>query len=264
MGKVAAGRKLAYRLIQILFVLVFCFGAGTLYRYFVAVPEENHRMARQLKVEFSKESPPGKEKGQQAGEKSIPPLVDLLAMQERYPDVRGWLFIPGTDIDYPVLQSGPDDPEHYLHRNYKGGSDSNGSLFLQWDCDVREGENLVIYGHNMKNGTMFGKLDKYTSADYCEAHKTVLFQTVWGVCSYSVVAVLKADVFQFPFQQAVFQQPDGLFQYIQQAKTLELFGNGVSASPGVSQALTLVTCSYEWNGARTIIVAVREWSLCIS
>lgn len=76
---------------------------------------------------------------------------------------------------------------------------------------------------------------------------------------YTVVAVLKADVSMFPFQQVSFQEPDGLFSYIAQAKALELFDNGKNpAADDVKQVLTLVTCSYEWNGARNIVVAVRE------
>ena len=187
------------------------------------------------------------------------PLVDLAALQDQYPDIRGWLTIPDTGIDYPVLQGSADDPEYYLHLNYKGEQDINGSLFLQWNCDVREGENLIIYGHNMNSGVMFGNLDKYASSDYCEAHPTVLFQTVDGVSSYTVVAVLKADVSMFPFQQASFQEPDGLLSYLTQAKGLQLFDNGkILAADDVKQVLTLVTCSYEWNGARNIVVAVRD------
>lgn len=75
----------------------------------------------------------------------------------------------------------------------------------------------------------------------------------------TVVAVLKADVSMFPFQQASFQEPDGLLSYLTQAKRLQLFDNGkILAADDVKQVLTLVTCSYEWNGARNIVVAVRD------
>jgi sortase B len=184
--------------------------------------------------------------------------VDLAALQEQYPDIQGWISIPGTGIDYPVLQSSATEPEYYLRRNYKGESDINGSIFLQWDCDILNGENLVIYGHHMKSGAMFGNLDKYVASDYCTEHPAVLLQTVDGVSSYAVAAVLKADVSMFPFQQTVFPEPDGLLDYVSQAKAMQLFENGVTAPHGTGQVLTLVTCSYEWKNARTIVVAVRE------
>ena len=252
----------AHWILQLLLLLIFCISAGFLYYHMVAIPKENRELAETLKEDFPGEQlpeDPSKEE-QPAGEKNtMQPLVDLAALQDQYPDIRGWLTIPDTGIDYPVLQGSADDPEYYLHRNYKGEQDINGSLFLQWNCDVREGENLIIYGHNMNSGVMFGNLDKYASSDYCEAHPTVLFQTVDGVSSYTVVAVLKADVSMFPFQQASFQEPDGLLSYLTQAKRLQLFDNGkILAADDVKQVLTLVTCSYEWNGARNIVVAVRD------
>lgn len=248
------------RILQAVLVLVFCISAGVLYHDLVAVPEQNRQMTEQLKEEFPGEELSGEPSptGEPAGEKSIPPLVDLAALQEQYPDVKGWLYIPDTGIDYPVLQSGKEQPQYYLRRNYKGEYDINGSLFLQWDCSVSDGENLVIYGHNMKSGVMFGNLDQYAALSYCQEHPSVLFQTADGVSSYTVVAVLKADVSMFPFQQTLFQEPDGLFGYVSQAKALELFENGESISPDIEQVLTLVTCSYEWDGARNIVVAVRD------
>ena len=74
--------------------------------------------------------------------------VDLRFLQSQYPDVRGWLTIPESGIDYPVLQSSPEEPEYYLRRDYQGNYDINGSLFLQADCILGESGNLTIYGHN--------------------------------------------------------------------------------------------------------------------
>lgn len=250
------------RILQMFLLLVFCISAGILYHHMVAVPKENRELAETLKDDFPGEKIPEEstEKEKPAGEKSaVPPLVDLAALQEQYPDVKGWLTVPDTGIDYPVLQGCADEPEYYLHRNYKGEHDINGSLFLQWNCDVQDGENLVIYGHNMNSGVMFGNLDRYASYSYCREHPTVLFQTVDGVSAYTVVAVLKADVSMFPFQQVSFQEPEGLFSYLTQAKAMGLFDNGENPAAGdVEQVLTLVTCSYEWNGARNIVVAVRD------
>lgn len=203
--------------------MVFCISAGILYDHLVAVPEQNREMTEQLKEDFPGEGLPEEPSptGEPAGGKSPPLMVDLVALQEQHPDTRGWISIPDTGIDYPVLQSSADDPQYYLRRNYKGEYDINGSIFLQWDCDVREGQNLVIYGHNMKSGVMFGELDEYAAPFYCQEHPSVLFQTLDSVASYTIVAVLKADESMFPFRQTVFQESDGLFQYLSQAKALQ-------------------------------------------
>ena len=110
----------------------------------------------------------------------------------------------------------------------------------------------------MISGVMFGTLDEYAALSYCKEHPAVLFQTLDGVYSYTVVAILKADVSMFPFRQTVFQEPDGLSQYLSQAKEMQLFENGQTVAADPKQVLTLVTCSYEWDGARNIVIAVRE------
>ena len=85
------------------------------------------------------------------------PLLDLEAMQKQYPDLRAWLTIPGTCVDYPVLQSSSAQPEYYLRRDINGKWRMAGSLFFQSDCQPQS-RNLVVFGHNMTDGTMFGSL----------------------------------------------------------------------------------------------------------
>lgn len=110
------------RLLEVVLALVFSISAGTLYYHLVAVPEQNREMTEQLKEDFPGEGLPEEPSptGKPAGEKRLPLLVDLAALKEQYPDIRGWIFIPDTGIDYPVLQSSADDPQYYLCRNYKG------------------------------------------------------------------------------------------------------------------------------------------------
>lgn len=222
--------------------------------------------------EFPEGDPsPGKaSKTSPAGEEEDFPAIDLASLMEAYPAVRGWLYILGTDISYPVMQSSAQDPECYLHRNYKGEWDANGSLFLQSDCKVSESGNLIIYGHNMNSGAMFGKLDLYAKESYCREHSQILFQTADGLRKYQVAAVLKTDIGKFPFQQADFlsetemETPvvaDGapiqtIEAYVKEAKRQSLFETGVLYPDG-GKVVTLVTCSYEWSSARNVVVAVE-------
>ena len=168
--------------------------AALLYYDFVIIPRQNRELVEDLKSHFPEEFPPGGgspgEKEEQAGRELEVPAVDFRSLQSQYPDVRGWLTIQESGIDYPVLQSSPEEPEYYLPRDYRGNYDINGSLFLQADCILGESGNLTIYGHNMNSGAMFGNLDQYASYDYWKAHPRVFFQTPGGMEEYRIAAVL--------------------------------------------------------------------------
>ena len=234
--------------------------AALLYQDYVTVPRKNRELVEALKTCFPEELPPGGgslgQKEEQAGRETEVSAVDLRSLQSQYPDVRGWLTIPESGIDYPVLQSSPEEPEYYLRRDYQGNYDINGSLFLQADCILGESGKLTIYGHNMNSGAMFGNLDQYASYEYWKAHPSVFFQTPEGMEEYQIAAVLKADVSMFDFQRTSFQSPQELEAYVAQAKALSLFETGVDGI-GCEKTLTLVTCSYEWKQARNILVAVK-------
>lgn len=252
--------SLAYRLVLFLILLVMTASAAILLFHLAIVPGKNRQMMEQLKEDFSLDLPPEGDSlpEEPAGKENVPSLVDLAALQEKYPDVKGWLTIPDTGIDYPVLQGTQEEPEYYLRRNYKGEYDINGSLFLQWNCPVPEGENLIIYGHNMNSGAMFGNLERYAEAEYRKEHPTIFFQTVEGVQEYTVSSVLKADVSMFDFRQVSFSGLGSLQEYLSLARSLEVSGNDQLSPAPAAQVLTLVTCSYEWNGARNIVIAVQK------
>ena len=208
--------------------------AALLYQDYVTVPRKNRELVEALKTCFPEELPPGGgslgQKEEQAGRETEVSAVDLRSLQSQYPDVRGWLTIPESGIDYPVLQSSPEEPEYYLRRDYRGNYDINGSLFLQADCILGESGNLTIYGHNMNSGAMFGNLDQYASYDYWKAHPRVFFQTPGGMEEYQIAAVLKADVSMFDFQQISFQNQREAEAYVEQAKELALFETGVDGT----------------------------------
>lgn len=238
----------------LLAVSIFCLGVFCYEMLWM--PYQNQRRAKQLREDFPVEDGDTTDRGESAGKESKVQLVNLAALRAKYLDVRGWLAIPGTSVDYPVLQIGEDNPEYYLKRNYKRERDANGSLFLQWNCSIEEGKNLIIYGHNMNSGAMFGNLDQYTDPAYWESYRKVFFQTENGMEEYQVAAVLKTDIRQFPFTKADFNDFQQLQEYVKQAKSQEVFES--EENPGECNAvLTLVTCAYEWDGARTVIIAVR-------
>lgn len=157
-------------MLQVMLCAICMMSAALLYYDFVIIPRQNRELVEDLKSHFPEVFPPGggspTQKEEQAGREPEVSAVDLRFLQSQYPDVRGWLTIPESGIDYPVLQSSPEEPEYYLRRDYQGNYDINGSLFLQADCILGESGNLTIYGHNMNSGAMFGNLDQYSSYEY--------------------------------------------------------------------------------------------------
>ena len=123
---------------------------------------------------------------QSTTEHNIPALIAVNG------DCIGWLSIDGTSISYPVMHT-PSDPQKYLRRNFYGKYSQSGVPFLDGRCDIQS-TNLIIYGHNMKNGTMFADLKKYVDKDFLSAHRTVKFETADGVQTFTVTEVLKTNI----------------------------------------------------------------------
>lgn len=123
---------------------------------------------------------------QSAAERNIQALIAENA------DCIGWLSIDGTNISYPVMHT-PSDTQKYLRRNFYGKYSQSGVPFLDGRCDLQS-SNLIIYGHNMRNGTMFSNLKKYVDRDFLNAHRTVKFETTDGIRYFTVTKVLRTDI----------------------------------------------------------------------
>lgn len=249
-------KKHRIKLLQAVLLAVCLFCLGAFCYEMVWMPYANQSQAEDLKERFPEKTGDSAPVGESAGKEAGVQAVDLSALQAQYSDVRGWLTIPGTPIDYPVMQSGEENPEYYLRRNYQGEYDINGSLFLQWNCSAEDDLNRIIYGHNMNSGAMFGSLDRYRDPAYWESHRKVFFQSQNGMEEYEVVSVLNTDIQRFPFTKADFPDLESLKEYVELAKSQELFETGENMAD-CHTVLTLVTCAYEWDGARTVVIAVR-------
>lgn len=121
-----------------------------------------------------------------AAERNIQALITENA------DCIGWLSIDGTNISYPIMHT-PHDPQKYLRRNFYGKYSQSGVPFLDGRCDLQS-SNLIIYGHNMRNGTMFSDLKKYLNTDFLNSHRTVRLETADGVFLFTVSEVWKTNI----------------------------------------------------------------------
>lgn len=177
-------------------------------------------------------------------------------------DMVGWIQIEGTSIDYPVMQT-PADSNYYLKHDFEKNYTDYGCPFVQADCDaLAPSDNLIIYGHNMKDGSMFADLAKYRSNDFWQAHKTVRFDTALGGSAYEIFAVIhttvQADATDaFPFYRFVdAAAPEDFADYVSACQARALYDTGIFADYG-DKLLTLSTCDNITDDGRLLVIAKR-------
>ena len=173
----------------------------------------------------------------------------------------GWVKIQDTKIDYPVMQSVNED--YYLDHNYEQQKDRNGSIFMDADCNATmPSTNLIIYGHNMKSGAMFGTLSNYEQEDFYIKHKYIEFDTIYEEAKYEIM---------YAFRSRLYSEEEIVFKYYQfiEAPTEEEFNSNMNEMANISlydtgvratfgdQLLTLSTCDYNEKNGRFVVVARR-------
>ena len=188
------------------------------------------------------------------------PLEEYLDLWEQYPEMVGWLKIPETRIDYPVMFTGDD---FYLSHGIDKKKSRAGVPFVDRRCTVAPfGANTIIYGHNMRNGTMFSGLEKYRDEDYGKGHKLVYLYTPLGLQEYGVFAAFESRIFGVDdpdFKHYDFLGVGGKAEfekYIANVRGLSLYSFDASVSYG-DELLTLVTCSYHTKRGQFVLVAKK-------
>lgn len=183
------------------------------------------------------------------------------ALQEANGDLAGWLSIEGMKIDYPVMQR--EDDEYYLHHDFYGEDSIYGCLFVKSRADLAGGTNFVIYGHNMKDGSMFGDLDLYADESFYKEHSTLSFDTLYEERTYEIIAAfysqvyhVEDDVFKY-YQFYEADTPEEFDDFYRNIKELSLYDTQVEAEFG-DTFLTLSTCAYHVEDGRFVVVAKRK------
>lgn len=177
-------------------------------------------------------------------------------------DMVGWIKIEDTKINYPVMQS-KDNPNFYLKHGFDKAYTDYGCPYIQENCDVDiPSDNLIIYGHNMNDSSMFSELMKYTDKSFWESHKTISFDTLTEKCDYEIIAAFKTVVYtdspeSFKYYQFINADTGDEFNaYITKCKELALYDTGVTAEYG-DKLITLSTCEYSRNNGRMVVVAKK-------
>lgn len=184
-------------------------------------------------------------------------LPEYRAVWKMNNDLIAWIQIPDTNINYPVLQS--DEKDYYLYRNFSGEDNIHGAIYAREECDVLSpSDNVTVYGHHMKDGSMFNNLDYYMKKSFWQDHQTFTFDTIYERRTYQVFAVFKTSGdagVGYPFHTFVDAISEEHFnQFVADIKDMALYETGITAEYG-DKLLCLCTCEYsKWN-YRLVVVA---------
>ena len=267
--KVSARRKG----LTVAFVLLFIFSSGMLIHDFVRSAREqaaNEALVQRVKQgvslgEGTSETSSGNSPSAQTSEqeRNYQPLI------QENSHLAAWLMMEDTEVDYPVLYT-PEEPEYYLRRAFDGSYALSGSLFIGANS-FPDGSNIIIYGHNMKDDSMFGSLDSYADEDYAREHQKIIYDLIQPDGSYErltfevmaafysrIYSVDEENVFRYYYGTDL-SDPDAFQYYIEEVMSASLYDLGVTAEYG-DRLLTLSTCSYHTEDGRFVVVAREKRS----
>ncbi len=181
------------------------------------------------------------------------PTVDFESLQAINPDIIAWIIIEGTNVNYPVVR-GKDNSE-YLYKLVDGSSNSAGSVFMDYrNRPDFTGRNTVLYGHHMKNDTMFAPITNYKEQSFYDEHPTCLILTPAG--NYRLeffagyVASMNSDAWKLEFES-----DDEYGAWLEQSVAHSTFQSKICPTPR-DRVVTLSTCSYEYDDARYVLLGI--------
>ena len=187
-------------------------------------------------------------------------IIAYNKLHEEYPDFVGWIRVPGTVIDYPVMHT-PSYPEFYLSRDFNKEKSSHGTPFLDLKCDIqRPSDNMIIYAHHMKDGTMFASLEKYKDKEFYETYKIIEFDTLYDIGQYEIMAVFLgsgniSSPGAFAYNQYInFDDESRFDEFFDKVTERRLYDTGIVPQFG-DKFLTLSTCEYSGVNSRMVVVA---------
>lgn len=182
---------------------------------------------------------------------------NLYQLYEQNQDLLGWITIDGTIIDYPVVKS-LNKPDYYLYKDFNKKKSSFGSIYMDYNCHLNNSKNLILYGHHMRNGSMFASLTKYDDVSYYEEHKTIQFDTLSNLNDYQVVGVFKCSSSDIEkIQNFIGMNTEAAFKdfklYFEKNK---FYDTGIRYTYE-DEFLTLMTCEYTYKNGRFFVVCKK-------
>jgi sortase B len=252
------------KIVVLVAILAFIGALAYVVDYFIVAPMQNAAISAEIQ-EIAYRRTDNNDETTADGEPL--PEQDWDALKKINKEIVGWIRIDGTPIDYPVLWNKKDDQnyQHYLKHNVKGESDEYGAIFVDYrDKQGTQNKNVILHGHNMLNGSMFHELVNYSDEfkpklEYYKKHSVITFNTPEGDAKWKVISVFKASTLYahgefFNYMQADFNSDAEFMNFVYNLRARSMFNIPVMVNED-DQILTLSTCSYEFTGFRTVVVA---------
>ncbi|MBE6637512.1 MAG: class B sortase [Ruminococcaceae bacterium] len=179
----------------------------------------------------------------------------LLGLKSKYPDLYGWIVLPGTVINYPVMQS--TDNDYYLDHAYNGDRLAAGAIYVDYHCkkDLWSNYNLVVYGHHMTNGTMFNSLDKFFNESFFRTNNTVYFYTLDGMFTYEVFSFYETNMY-YPYIRTIFPNYSTFKEFSEEMRDNSIFEVEGLTFGDAERMLTLSTCNNRTDEGRLAVHAI--------
>lgn len=267
-------KKVLYIVTIILLLLVFAFSAFQVINYFVEGKEQQEQFdaLAQIKQEAkenateptqaavpeeTKEAEEATEPTEETEPTMLAEYAELYAIND---DLVGWITISGTKVDYPVMQT-PDEPNYYLKRNFDKKDSVRGCIYIREECDINKpSDNVTIYGHNMRDGSMFAGLFAYMEKEAWEENPLIFFDTLYEYHTYKIFAVFRttANIGEgFSYHQFEDAESEEDFnEFIATIKSLQEYETGITPVYG-DKVICLSTCEYSQDNGRLVVAAVR-------
>ena len=244
--------------IGILCLIVFVICAVFLLRYYddyrreKSMDEELRELGRQTQTEAMEENDRGNADGAEAKEQGLP-QINASVYREKNADYVAYLYIPDTEIEYPVVQR---NNTYYLNHNFYEEKNAHGTIFLDENCST-EDPVLLLHGHHMKDGTMFGGLKQYRDKEFRQAHSEIFLDMGEGFDTYEVFAILQIDLTKedyFAYEE-IPKDADSLTAYLKQIRK---HATWYEQPEREDKLLLLSTCAYGSEDERMVVAAYKK------
>lgn len=243
--------KLTNLLIIILLSISIFFGLKAYYEY------HNLKESEKLYDEIAKIVEAGRENNTSSEDMELIEISEYWDLYQRNSDFLAWIKIDGTRVDYPIMHT-PNEPEKYLRKDFNENYSIPGTIFMDYRNDLNS-DNLIIYGHYMENGTMFGDLTKFLDKDFLESHQIINFDTLESKSEYEIFSVFhdhvrNVDDNSFKYYNVIDIEEDEYQNVIKILKDKSEVKVDVDIKEG-DQLMMLSTCSYHQKDGRFVVVA---------
>lgn len=233
-------KRMINNILLIICIFIFCISTWKLYGYY-----RSYKKAKDTYSKIAKENVKISKNERK---------IDFKKLKSQNQDIAGWIYIRGTTIDYPIVQG--KDNEEYLHQDFNKKKSSSGTIFLDNNCKKDfTSDNNIIYGHHMKNGTMFAQLLKFREKSFLKKHNEIMIFTPDRTIHLKVIsAYAQKAQNKIPVTFANDKQKKAYIKKIESMSEQTIKTSRINDS----HIYTFVTCSYEGEDNRTYVHATEE------